>query len=99
MEYFEEHDEELVNWLAEALFGGRQDTIDTEIVGEYIIDTCHTIDCGWETAIRKGSGDWIIVSRYENKEKAEKGHGIWAAMCTINPTKVWSVQTRKYEEF
>lgn len=75
------------------------DPVGSDRVGEYTIDTCDTIDQGYETAIQKNEGNWIIVQRYDNREKAETGHKVWCAMCTTNPVKVFSVQTRKYEEF
>ena len=75
------------------------DLVGIDQVGEYTVDTCDTIDQGYETAIQKNEGDWIIVQRYDNRESAETGHKVWCAMCAINPVKVFSIQTRQYEEF
>ena len=41
-------------------------------VGPFTVDTCHTADCGWETAIWKNSNPMIIVARYNTKEEAEQ---------------------------
>lgn len=65
-------------------------------VGEYTIDTCDTVDQGWETAVWKGSGTIVIVQRYNSKEEAKEGHEAWCTACTLNPTKVWSVQLDEY---
>ena len=77
----------------------RGEVIGNTQVGEYTIDTCNTIDQGWETAICKGSGEWIVVARYPNKTEAEQGHADWAQVCSLNPTKAWSVQLDEYVEF
>lgn len=77
----------------------RIEAIGPDTVGNYIIDTCNTSDHGWETAVRKNEGEWVIVARYADKECAEKGHKIWTAMCAANPTKVWSVQLDEYVKF
>ena len=94
-------DEQLMNFL-EALFSGqefRSDPVGNDTVNDYIIDTCHTLDCGYETGVCKGSGAWIIVQRYPDRESAEKGHKIWQAICAANPAGAISVQTNRYEEF
>ena len=77
----------------------RGEVVGNDIVGEYTIDTCDTSDHGWETAVRKGEGAWVIVGRYENKELALQGHTDWVSVCTLNPTKAWSVQLDEYVEF
>ena len=73
--------------------------IGCDTVGEYIIDTCCTIDQGWETAVWKNNGDMIIVGRYPSKEHAKVGHIHWCAACALNPIKAWSVQTDSYKYF
>lgn len=75
------------------------DVVGNDEVGDYVIDTCYTIDAGYETAVWKDCGDIIIVQRYPDRKSAEKGHSIWCGVCKLNPTKVWSVQTDRYEEF
>ena len=81
-----------------ALFGSRGEVVGRDTVGDYTIDTCYTIDQGWETAVWKGDGDIVIVGRYPDKETACEGHEDWCAACLSNPTSVWSVQTDSYEE-
>ena len=77
----------------------RGDVVGNDKIGEYTIDTCYTRDCGYETGIVKGDGDWIIVQRHPNRADAEKGHAVWQMVCTSNPIKAYSVQTGHYEEF
>lgn len=68
-------------------------------VGEYIIDSLNTFDEGYETAIKKSDGDWIIVQRYCNEEKMKEGHNKWCEFCKDNPKGAYSVQLDEYEEF
>lgn len=77
----------------------RSDVVGNDVVGDYTIDTCHTLDCGYETAINKNNGFWVVVQRYKDRELAEKGHKIWCGICAGAPEKVYSVQTGRYEEF
>ena len=83
------------------LYGGSYngEKIGTDIVGDYTIDTCDTIDQGWETAVWKGENPMIIVDRYKTKEEAVKGHENWIEVCKLNPVQAWSVQTGRYENF
>lgn len=77
-----------------------QDTVGTDAIDDYIVDTCCTVDCGWETGVCKRPGDkWIIVQRYPDKETATKGHGILCGVCAGHPEKIYSVQTGRYEVF
>ncbi len=78
---------------------GRQDAVGHDEVGDYTIDTCYTVDQGWETAVWKGEHDMIIVGRYASKEDAKRGHDDWCAVCAHNPVKAWSVQCDCYEYF
>ena len=84
-----------------ALFGNyaTAEKVGRDTVGEYTIDTCYTLDQGWETAVWKGSNDMIIVARYPDKESAQEGHEDWVAACALNPTGAGSVQCDEYEEF
>ena len=88
-----------------ALFGilmgdaNRQEVVGRDTVGEYTIDTCYTVDQGWETAVWKGEHDMIIVGRYASKEEAQEGHDGWRAVCAHNPVSAWSVQNDRYEYF
>ena len=68
-------------------------------VGPFTVDTCYTVDCGWETAVWKNNNPMIIVARYNTKEEAEQGHEDWCAVCLNNPVSAWSVQTEEYETF
>lgn len=75
------------------------DVVGRDTVGDYIIDTCYTVDQGYETAVWVEGGEIIIVQRYPNRELAEKGHKVWCVACLTNPEKVYSVQTDRYESF
>lgn len=83
------------------MMGGanRQTVIGRDTVGRYTIDTCYTVDQGWETAVWKDDGEMIIVGRYATEEQAREGHGDWCAACLLDPTTAWSVQTGQYEYF
>ena len=89
--------ETLFNLLTGSITRG--EVVGTDNVGDYTIDTCYTSDHGWETAVRKGDNSWVIVARYDDKEAAEKGHGIWTSLCAADPTGAYSVQTGEYENF
>jgi hypothetical protein len=75
------------------------DKVGRDRVGAYTIDTCHTCDQGWETAVWKDEGEIIIVARYETKEEAQIGHEDWISVCKLNPTSAWSVQCDEYINF
>ena len=77
----------------------RSEVIGRDVIGDYTIDTCYTIDQGWETAVWKGSNPMIIVDRYASKEDAQKGHKNWCEACKLNPSSAWSVQMECYENF
>ena len=68
-------------------------------VNNFVIDTCYTLDQGWETAVWKGSNPMIIVGRYPDKASAQEGHDDWCAVCARNPVEAWSVQNDRYEAF
>lgn len=70
-----------------------------DIVGDYTIDTCDTMDQGYETAMWKGDGDIIIVERYPDKEHAEAGHTKWCEFAKTNPKHVYSVQMDEHVNF
>ena len=70
-----------------------------DIVGDYTIDTCDTMDQGYETAMWKGDGDIIIVERYPDKERAEAGHTKWCEFAKTNPEHVYSVQVDEHVNF
>ena len=97
MDLFEQFEKFLDALSSEQPF--RQDVVGNDTVGEYTIDTCYTLDCGYETGIAKGNGRWIIVQRYGTRELAEKGHAIWTAMCAAEPEEAYSVQFDSYERF
>ena len=77
----------------------RSEVIGRDTVNDYTIDTCYTIDQGWETAVWKGSNPMIVVDRYASKEDAQKGHENWCEACRLNPFSAWSVQMECYENF
>ena len=47
-------------------------------VGRYTIDTCYTVDCGWETAVWKDNYDMIVVGRYATEELAHHAKSLLA---------------------
>lgn len=70
-----------------------------DTVNKYMIDSCYTFDAGYETAIMKKGGDWIIVQRYDSYDKMKNYHQKWCEFCKTNPKSVYSVQTQEEEEF
>ena len=77
----------------------KADKVGNDIIGNYTIDTCDTVDQGYETAIWKDDGDIIIVERYPNKMRAEIGHSKWCEFAKTNPKFVYSVQLDEYVNF
>ena len=77
----------------------KADKVGNNVIGDYTIDTCDTIDQGYETAIWKGDGDIIIVERYPNKMRAEVGHSKWCEFAKTNPKFVYSVQLNEFVNF
>ena len=63
----------------------------TEIEG-YTVDTCDTVDCGYETAIWYQDNAIVIVERYSDREQAISGHDKWVEFCKTKPSTVYSVQ-------
>jgi len=57
----------------------------TDKVGNITIDTVNTLDHGWETAIDKGDGNWILVQRYVDAGAAKLGHLTWIDVIAENP--------------
>lgn len=74
----------------------RGEILNTKI-GRYEIDSCNTLDCGYETAI-SADENLVIVERYSNKEEMKIGHEKWCEFCKKNPTKVYSIQYFEMEE-
>ena len=91
--------------LLDLMFGimnndySKADKVGNDIIGDYTIDTCYTVDQGYETAMWKGDGDIIIVERYPNKMRAEIGHSKWCEFAKTNPKFVYSVQLDEYVNF
>lgn len=77
----------------------KADKVGNDIIGDYTIDTCDTMDQGYETAMWKDDGDIIIVERYPNKMRAEIGHSKWCEFAKTNPKFVYSVQLDEYVNF
>ena len=95
-------DEAFLQALEDVLSGEtplRGKVVGRHTIEDYTIDTCYTLDCGWETAVCKGEGNWIVVARYETKEQAQEGHEDWIYACGCFPAFAWSIQTERYEEF
>ena len=77
----------------------KADKVGHDVIGDYTIDTCDTMDQGYETAMWKDDGDIIIVERYPNKMRAEIGHSKWCEFAKTNPKFVYSVQLDEYVNF
>ena len=77
----------------------KADKVGHDVIGDYTIDTCDTVDQGYETAMWKDDGDIIIVERYLNKMRAEIGHSKWCEFAKTNPKFVYSVQLDEYVNF
>ena len=77
----------------------KADKVGRDVIGDYTIDTCDTVDQGYETAMWKADGDIIIVERYPNKMRAEIGHSKWCEFAKTNPKFVYSVQVDEYVNF
>lgn len=77
----------------------KADKVGNDVIGDYTIDTCDTVDQGYETAIWKDDGDIIIVERYPNKMRAEIGHSKWCEFAKTNPKFVYSVQLDEFVNF
>lgn len=77
----------------------KADKVGNDIIGDYTIDTCDTVDQGYETAMWKNDGDIIIVERYPNKMRAEIGHSKWCEFAKTNPKFVYSVQLDEFVNF
>ena len=92
--------------LESILFGimagsaNRQDIVGRDEVNNYTIDTCYTVDQGWETAVWYDTYPMIIVARYPDREMAQQGHNNWVETCRDNhPSHALSVQTDRIESF
>ena len=77
----------------------KADKVGNDIIGDYTIDTCDTVDQGYETAMWKDDGYIIIVERYPNKMRAEIGHSKWCEFAKTNPKFVYSVQLDEFVNF
>ena len=77
----------------------KADKVGHDVLGDYTIDTCDTVDQGYETAMWKDDGDIIIVERYPNKMRAEIGHSKWCEFAKTNPKFVYSVQLDEFVNF
>ena len=77
----------------------KADKVGNDIIGDYTIDTCDTMDQGYETAMWKDDGDIIIVERYPNRMRAEVGHSKWCEFAKTNPKFVYSVQLDEFVNF
>ena len=77
----------------------KADKVGHDVIGDYTIDTCDTVDQGYETAMWKGDGDIIIVERYPDKERAEAGHAKWVEFAETKPKAVYSVQVDTHVNF
>ena len=94
-----------MDFLFDLMFGimnndySKADKVGRDVIGDYTIDTCDTVDQGYETAMWKDNGDIIIVERYPNKMRAEVGHSKWCEFAKTNPKFVYSVQLDEFVNF
>ena len=77
------------------LNNNRKDVVGTDEVDDYTVDTCYTMDAGYESAIMRDGGEWIVVARYSSRDEAEEGHKEWIEFCRTLPTIAYSVQLDK----
>lgn len=77
----------------------KADKVGRDVIGDYTINTCDTVDQGYETAMWKGDGDIIIVERYPDKARAEQGHQKWVDFAKMKPKDVYSVQVDAHVNF
>ena len=76
---------------------GNEDRVAHHIVEDYEIDTCYTVDQGYETAIWKGNGTIVVTQRYASRDEAVEGHELWIEYCKLNPVAAYSPQTDRIE--
>lgn len=77
----------------------RGEVVGRDTIGDYTIDTCYTIDQGWETGVWKGNHNTLIVGRYPSREAAEEGHKAWCEVCQLEPSQAWDVQMEEIISF
>lgn len=77
----------------------RAEEVGRDTVGRYTIDTCYTVDQGWETAVWKDNNNMLIVGRYPSREDAEEGHKTWCEVCQLEPSQAWDVQMEEIISF
>ena len=77
----------------------KADKVGHDVIGDYTIDTCDTVDQGYETAMWKDDGDIIIVERYLNKIRADIVPSKWCEFAKTNPKFVYSVQLDEFVNF
>lgn len=87
------------NLIYSLLHNNYKDVVGTDEVGDYLVDTCYTADAGYETAIKKWGGKWIIVRRYASREEAKEYHRDWVEFCKTAPASVYSVQAGERVKF
>lgn len=83
--------------LMNLLFGIAYNNHNADLIGHdqvdnYTIDTCLTVDAGYETAVWMDDHDMIIVARYTTREEAVLGHYEWIRKCKSHPVSAYSVQ-------
>lgn len=100
--------EGVLNFLATGLTGPLEQITNKLHNDTVIIDTCLPTDTHiWETGIERINieGKWIIVEQYEDKKKAEIGHGKWVNLLTEYPDyplkdiDSWSLDSLRGEEY
>ena len=75
----------------------RKTALTTEIKG-FTVDTCNTVDAGWETGIKPTDEIWVIVERYPDQKSAKTGHDKWVKSLTDNPEQELRDMNYSYEE-
>lgn len=81
----------------------RHDAITTDVGEKICVDTCDSVDEGWETAITLDRDNedirWFIVQRYDDKKQAAKEHLDWVQRATdgINRKRLNQLQNKLLE--
>jgi len=75
----------------------RESALTTKL-GSFTVDTCNTVDKGWETGIEPQGKSWIIVESYEGESQAKEGHKKWVESLTKNPEQELKDINYTYEE-
>lgn len=77
-----------------------KDTVKNAEGREYIVDTCVTNDCGWETGVKCVRADvWAIPERYSDETSAKKGHEKWKKRMANEPGLFEKIKEKDLERY